>query len=101
MSEVLGHAMVVKVAIGMAQESFEELMKYDRAYAEYKLRKENLGLTDKQLRKAYVERMAPFFLQSARTTLAGMLTGNLSPELKDQISDALIKDHAFQAHRTF
>lgn len=101
LSKVQGHELVIRVAREMAEVSFDQLMLHDKAYTEYKERQKESGLPAKEVRRRYVQRLTPFFIQRARATLTEMLTSGMSEVLKEQIADALIKDHAFQAFRTF
>ena len=101
MSQALGHRLIIKTAVEMAEVAFEELMRHDAAYAEFKEKQKLSGLPQREIRRAFIARMTPFFIQKARTTLAELLTTPIAEPLKEQISDALIKDHAFQASRSF
>lgn len=48
---------------------------------------------------AYVEKSWPLYCETARATLATLLTGNLSDVLKNQIHEALVLDNDLRPTR--
>jgi hypothetical protein len=83
-----GHKMVVDTAREMAAVMYQEMaVASNQWYAMFK---------DQD---AYVEASWPLFLESARTTLAKLLTTNISENLKTQIHEALCMDNALRNGR--
>lgn len=91
------HFLVAKTAKALAGTVYEELMAQDAVYAKWKA--DHPGKNAKALEKLWVDRAWPAMIASARATLADMLNGPLVETLKDQITDALIKDNVFQEAR--
>lgn len=50
-------------------------------------------------RRVFIRANWPDFIPTARDTLAKMLEGNLSQTLKDEIFEALMKDHSLRPSR--
>lgn len=92
MAQVNAHKLVAKTAKEMAEELYEQVMSNNALYAHWK------GicpeLNPNILRIKFIRLMIPNLLDAARATLAKLLTGTMDERLKDQISDALIKDAA-------
>lgn len=57
------------------------------------------GFSLAQLEIRFLELKWPELIEDARTTLARMLGGNISEELKMQIHDALVKDNGLRMAR--
>lgn len=91
------HFLVAKTARALAGTMYEQLMAQDAIYAKW--RTDHPGKNAAALEKLWVEKAWPAMIASARATLADMLNGPLSEVLKDQITDALIKDNVFQEAR--
>lgn len=85
------HWRVVKLARGMAQELYEEVMRDNEVYKQWKLQCPELS--PKFLRRRFVELATPGLIESARATLAQLLTTGLDESLKAEIYEALIKDN--------
>lgn len=94
---VAAHKMVRQVAVAMAIELYEELMKDNEQFAKWK--KLCPELTPEKLMKMWVRRAWPTLIDKARATLATMLTQNHPEHLKEAIADALIKDKMLRAGR--
>lgn len=100
MSPVRGthcHIMVRSVAIELAGAVYDEVMRDNKVYEMWK--EVYPALSGADMERAFIEMMWPKLIERARATLAGMLTGNYSSDLKDQIADALIADNQFRAER--
>lgn len=94
----VAHKMVMKVAIGMAQEVFEESMSRDNEL--YRgLKASHPGKPESFLRKVFVRNLAPSLLGDARATLATMLASTTDEALKLEIYDALTLDNAVPVDR--
>lgn len=85
------HHLLRSTARSMAKEVYEEMMRDNTTYALWK--KQCPELTPHLARKKFVHLLWPHLLEQARATLARLLTTNISESLKEQISDALIKDN--------
>jgi hypothetical protein len=82
------HKMVAKTAQEMAEAVYEKNAgRSNEFYAKY------------PDMKAYVAECWPLYLESARTTLAQLLTTNIDESLKEQIHEALIKDATLRRGR--
>lgn len=93
------HAMVMNVAVEMANEMFEV---YSRENAFHRKMRANGQVTDKAARRLFVERVAPRLLSEARQALTNMLTqpdDRVPLSMKDEIAAALILDNDLQAKR--
>lgn len=85
------HVEVKKVAEGMAQALFEELMLRNEIFAQFKA--QHAGLTTKQMETKFVAHLWPQLIEQARATLAGMLKSPaFSDDAKEEIMDILVKD---------
>ena len=94
-----GHALIVKTAIEMAHELFEV---YAMENDFYRKMRANGEVTEKQARRVFVERVAPKLLEDARqqlTTMLGMADDVVSPYVKEEIYEALLKDNDLRANR--
>jgi hypothetical protein len=94
------HKLVRKVAIEMAGEMYEDVMKQDnKLYEEWK--RQCPDLTPERLEAMWIELAWPRLVQngSVRATLARLLTTTLDPELKSEIYDALVKDASLRRGR--
>jgi len=90
------HKLVASVAIEMAQELFEEYARVNEIYAAMRAK----GKSEKALRKTFVKRVAPKFLEEARRALSNMLIQeHVSQMAKDEIYEALILDNEMRANR--
>jgi hypothetical protein len=92
------HRMVAETAVAMATEAFELYMSANNEL--YKAFREKL--TDKQIRVAFLAKIAPTMLEDARLALTDCLSQPddvCSPKLKEEIVDALVKDVDFRANR--
>lgn len=84
------HVLVAKTAKEMAGALFEEMMRDNALYKQWKAQCPEL--TPKKLQQRFILQAQPLLLEQARATLAKMLTGPYPEALKDQIADALIQD---------
>jgi hypothetical protein len=92
------HPLIRSTAIEMAGDLYDLMMKNNVQFAEWKkMHPELRTLAELEIR--FIELKWPELLEDARTTLAGMLAGNASEELKMQIHDALVKDHGLRMAR--
>jgi len=90
------HKLVASVAIEMAQELFEEYARVNEVYAAMRAQ----GKREKVLRKTFVKRVAPKFLEEARKALSNLLIQeHVSQMAKDEIYEALILDNEMRANR--
>lgn len=98
MSQPIGtghcHILIARTAQAMAGEKYELLMMNNTLFQEWK--DEHPGATGSALQRAFVAKYWGRYVEEARATLATMLNTNLDTALKDQIADALIKDHALR-----
>lgn len=93
------HRLIAETAIEMAQELFEL---YAQENDFYRKMRANGQVSEKQARLVFVERVAPRLLEDARQQLTGMLglaDDVVSPMLKEEIYEALLKDNDLRAHR--
>lgn len=94
------HRMVAETAVQMAESHFEVYM---RAYNSLYRKLKESGLSEKQMRAAFVAKIAPLLLEEARLALVDCLSQpdeECTPHMKEQIADALIKDSDFRANRS-
>lgn len=90
------HRLVAETAIEMAQELFEEYARVNEVYAAMRAK----GKSEKALRRIFVKRVAPKFLEEARKALSNMLIQeHVSQMAKDEIYEALILDNELRANR--
>lgn len=90
------HKMLKSVAQGMAHEVYEELMRDNTRYAEWKALCPDL--TPELSESMFVAQMWPHMVEQARLSLTHMLTTNIAESVKESISDALIKDNSLRHH---
>lgn len=93
------HRMVAETAVEMANAHFEHYM---IAYNELYRTMKDAGLTEHQMRVAFVAKIAPLLLEEARRALTDCLAqpdDECTPHMKAQIMDALVKDTDFRANR--
>lgn len=91
------HVQVKEVAMGLAQALFEEFMTRNEVFAEFK--RQHPELTTSQLEAKFVAHLWPQLIDPARATMAGMLNGPYSDEVKEDIMDALVKDQTLAQGR--
>lgn len=85
------HKLVLETATAMAHELYDTMMQDNNWYALWKSwHPEGTGAKD--LEESFVKRNTPRLLAGARSVLAQMLRTSLSPELRDEIHDALLLD---------
>lgn len=85
------HVEVKKVAEGMAQALFEELMRRNELFTRFK--GQHPGKTTKEMEGMFVAKMWPQMIEQARATLAGMLRNpSYSEEQKEEIMHILVQD---------
>lgn len=92
------HPLLRATAIEMAGDLYDLMMKNNVQYAEWKRMHPDLKSAG-ELEIRFLELKWPELIEDARTTLAGMLAGNASEELKIQIHDALVKDNPLRLAR--
>lgn len=96
---LVAHRLVMETAVAMAQEVFE-VCASDNGF--YKSITADGRLTERAARMAFIERVAPQFLQDARVTLTDCLTRPdevVPAALKLQIHEALCLDAPLMAKR--
>jgi hypothetical protein len=91
------HKLVRATAIEMAGALYDELMRDNRLYAEWKAAYPALDAM--AIEAAFIEMMWPRLIERARATLASMLHGREQSGLHDDIATALIHDNQFRAAR--
>lgn len=84
------HKLVAKVAQEAAGELYETLMSCNELYEEWK--RQNPGLTDKQLSSRFIAKNWGKCIPFARATLASMLRTGLDETTKADIMEALVLD---------
>jgi len=84
------HKMIKETAKAMASEAYESRASHDNHFYVVWPR-----------RNEFVRKMWPHFVETARHTLAQLLTTNLDTTLKDHIAEALIEDNALRRGRHF
>lgn len=82
------HKLIAETAKEMAAAMYEELAK---ANADWYRKHPS--------QKQFVRKHWPNYMESARHTLARLLTTGIAESLKEQISDALIKDNTLRRYR--
>ena len=92
------HPLIRATAIEMAGELYDLLMKNNVQFAEWKRMHPDLS-SPAELEIRFIELKWPELIEDARTTLARMLAGNASEELKMTIHDALVKDNPLRLRR--
>lgn len=92
------HPLLRATAIEMAGELYDLMMKNNQQYEEWKRLHPELK-TAGELEIRFLELKWPELIEDARATLAQMLAGNASEELKVTIHDALVKDNPLRMHR--
>lgn len=93
------HPLLRATAIEMAGDLYDLLMKNNVQWEEWKRMHPELGNNLAQLEIRFLELKWPELLEDARATLAGMLAGGASEELKMTIHDALVKDNPLRLAR--
>ncbi len=94
---VHAHQMVANTALEMANELYEAFMHDNAVYAEWK--RQHPGLSDKGLRSTFVKKFWPRCIESARATLAAMLSGPYDDDCKQKIHEGLILDATLKRGR--
>lgn len=92
------HPLLRATAIEMAGELYDLMMKNNQQYEEWKRLHPELK-TAGELEIRFLELKWPELIEDARATLAQMLAGNASEELKVTIHDALVKDNPLRLAR--
>ena len=89
------HKTVAALAVEMAQQVFEESMSRDNDL--YRgLKASNPGATTNQIRRWFVQQLAPQMVEVARKQLASMLGNpNIDEPTKQKIYEAVLADSAF------
>jgi|SRR5882724_10376816 len=91
------HKLVAQTAKEMAGALYEEVMRDNTLWANWKAQCPDL--TPPRLQAMFIELMWPKLIEQARATLAKLLATPLSESLKQQITDALIKDNTLMRGR--
>lgn len=91
------HAMVRMIAIEMAGELYDELMRNNEQYSEWKGMNPGLNATKLEIR--FIELKWGELIEDARATMAQLLASNMSEELKQPIFHALLADNELRVHR--
>lgn len=94
---VHAHKMIVAVAKEMAHEVYDRVMRNNEVYDQWK--KVCPELTRDLAVALFVDHLYPYLIEDARATLAGTLATNIDEDLKEQISEAIIRDTAFREGR--
>lgn len=85
------HVEIKKVAQGQARVLFEELARRNQIFDQFK--RQHPDMTTQQMEDAFVAKVWPQLIDTARATLAGMLRSpSYSEEYKEEIMDILVKD---------
>ncbi len=84
------HFEVKKVAEGLAHVLFEEMMRNNAVYAQFK--EQHSEMTSAEMEAAFVAHLWPQLIEQARATMAAMLRGPYDDAMKEQILDILVKD---------
>lgn len=90
--------LVFETAVKMADAVFDEAMSKDNALWRG-IRAKHPSKSIDALRRIFSRALAPELLGDARATLAQMLSSNISPALKEEIYDALLRDKALRRGR--
>ena len=93
------HPLLRATAIEMAGDLYDLMMKNNQQWAEWQRLHPELEGNLAQLEIRFLELKWPELLEDARATLAGMLAGNASEDLKATIHDALVKDNPLRLRR--
>ena len=91
------HFLIAETAEAMARSLYDDLMKDNRRYKAFK--KLCPDLTPQELESRWIALWVPKLLESARATLAQMLTTNIPEAQKETIADALVKDNILRRGR--
>ncbi len=91
------HKMIAETAQGMAHVLFDELMARNEIFDQFK--EQHPGLSTKEMETLFVTRMWSRLIEPARATLAAMLRGPYSEEMKEDIMDALVRDKSLMRGR--
>jgi hypothetical protein len=89
--------MVANTALEIANELYEDFMHNNDIRAQWK--KTHPGASEKGLRSSFVKKYWPACIESARATLATMLTGPLDEAAKATIHEALVLDMTLKRGR--
>ena len=92
------HKLVAETAKAMAHEVYDEVMRDNGLWKQWK--RICPELTRELLEERFVMLLYPRLLESARATLARLLTTNIAEGLKADIHDALVKDQQFREGRS-
>lgn len=84
------HKMIRQVAQAAAGELYEVLMGNNQLFEEWK--RQNPGLTAKQLENRFIAKHWPRCLEMARATLTLALKKGLDPGMEEAIMEALVLD---------
>lgn len=95
--QVHAHKMIVELAKEMAHEVYSVVMRNNAVYDSWKVICPELT---RDLAEAFfVDHLFPYLIEDARATLAGVLATNISEDLKESISEAIIRDTVFREGR--
>lgn len=100
------HKLITSTAMDMAAELYETLMRDDLWYITWKDRNGIMGpgplspRVAERLRVKFIRRTWPSLISEARSTLFGMLGGDLPESLKSEIYEALMLDASLGKHRS-
>lgn len=98
-SQTACHKAIRDVAQAAAGELYESFMRENEVYAEWK--RQNPGLTAKQLETRFIAKNWGKCIEFARATLAHMLTRpDIAESVKDNILEVLILDNSIPVGRT-
>jgi hypothetical protein len=86
------HKLVAQVAHDMAGAAYDELMKDNGWYERWKA--QHPGASARDLETAFIDKLWASMIPEARATLAQMLNGPYSPEMKAGIHEALVLDNS-------
>lgn len=92
------HHLIAETAKDMARELYAKVMQDNDVYADWKAQCNDI--TPELAERMFVKMTWPNLVEQARATLAAMLAQPIAEVLKDQISDALIKDNGLKRGRT-
>jgi hypothetical protein len=91
------HSLIRSTAIEMAGKVYDEIMRDDALYKEWKTAYPAL---DRQIVETrFIEMMWPWLIEPARATLTSMLHEKEESPLRNEIARALIDDNQFRAAR--
>lgn len=94
---VHAHRMVVETARSMAHEVYDLCMRRNDVWARWKQMCPEL--TPELSEALFVDHLYPHLIEDARATLAGVLATNISDDLREAISDAIIADTGLREGR--